>query len=112
MNKYVFNREECRNFQLEEPVFKQLDEINADITKIQTIWGIYEEFQTGLKEHAKEDWVSFRSKTFKFEEFLQMWQERLKQETSKSSKPSTMQVKIQQDIDTYRVCISLIEVKL
>ena len=95
-------QEECRNFQIQEPVFKELMEIDADISKIKTVWGIYEEFQTGIKEFAKEDWVSFRSKTYKFEEFLQMWQDKLKKEITKSNKPSTMQLKIQQDIDTYR----------
>ena len=98
----MFNREECANFQLEEPNFKQLDEVSQDISRIQTIWGIYEEFQNGMKEFTKEDWVSFRSKTYKFEEFLQAWQDRLKQEIAKG-KPSTMQSKIQKDIDLLRV---------
>ena len=81
-----------------------MDEVHQDISRIQTIWGIYEEFQNGMKEYTKEDWVSFRSKTYKFEEFLQAWQERLKVETSKG-KPSTMQSKIQKDIDLLRVNI-------
>ena len=67
------------------------------------MWGVYEEFQNGIKEFAKEDWVSFRSKTFKFEEFLQMWQDKIKKEIAATKKPSTMQLKIQSDIDTYRV---------
>lgn len=95
-------QEECRNFQIDEPTFKELFEIDADIGKIKSIWGVYEEFQTGLSEFAKEDWVSFRSKTYKFDEFLQNWQEKLKKEISKSQKPSTMQLKIQNDLDTYK----------
>jgi dynein heavy chain 2 len=55
-----------------------------------------------MSEFQKEDWVSFRTKTYKFDEFLQIWQERLRKEIGKSSKPSTMQLKIQQDIDTYK----------
>jgi len=98
----ILNREECRNFRIEEPVFKELEEIDADIAKIKTVWGIYEEFQAGLREFAKEEWILFRSKTYKFEEFLQMWQEKLKKEITKGNKPSTMQLKIQHDIDTYR----------
>jgi dynein heavy chain 2, cytosolic len=100
---FIYLREECRNFQLEEPQFKELNEIEADIAKIKSLWGIYEEFQNGIKEYAKEDWISFRSKTFRFDEFLQSWQEKLRKEISKSAKPSTMQIKIQKDIDTYRV---------
>jgi hypothetical protein len=104
MFKFTLNlREECRNFQLEEPEFKELTEINADITKIKSVWGIYEEFQNGIREYAKEDWVSFRSKTYKFDEFLQMWQDKLRKELKESNKPSTMQLKIQNDIDSLRV---------
>ena len=114
------------------PEFKELFEVDADIGKIKTVWGIYEEFQTGIKDFAKEDWVSFRSKTYKFEEFLQMWQERLRKEmtaaaaataavtgssrsekksnesksssssSSSSAKASTMQLKIQSEIDAYK----------
>lgn len=96
-------REECRNFQLDEPDFKLLNEVNADIDKIKTVWGIYEEFQNGIKEFAVQDWISFQSKTHRFDEFLQTWQDTLKKEIAKSGKPSTMQVKIQSDIDSYRV---------
>ncbi len=96
-------QEECRNFQLEEPQFKELFDINDEISKIKQVWGVYEEFQSGIRECAKEDWVSFRSKTYKFDEYLQMWQDKLKKELVKSgNKPSTMQLKIQSDIDTYR----------
>ena len=89
---------------MDEPPFKELQEINDEIAKIKTVWGVYEEFQQGIRECAKEDWVSFRSKTYKFDEFLQMWQDKLKKEVvaKKDNKPSTMQLKIQSDIDTYR----------
>jgi dynein heavy chain 2 len=97
-------QEECRNFQIEEPQFKELFSINDEILKIKTVWGIYEDFQSGLRELSKEDWISFRSKTYKFDEYLQQWQDKLKKEitASKDQKPSTMQLKIQSDIDTYR----------
>jgi dynein heavy chain 2 len=80
-----------------------LESIDADIAKIQNIWGVFEEFQKGLRELTKEDWVSFRAKTFRFDEFLQTWQDRLKVEITKSPKPSSMQVKIQNDIDLFKV---------
>ena len=87
------------------PKFKELFEINENINEIKNVWGIYEEFQAGISQFQKEDWVSFRTKTFKFEEFLQVWQDRLKKELQKDAKPSTMQLKIQQDIDTLKVNI-------
>ena len=50
----------------------------------------------------KEDWVSFRTKTYRFDEFLQVWQDKIKTELNKESKASTMHLKIQQDIDIYK----------
>ena len=93
---------ECRNFQVEEPKFAELYEVSEDINKIKSVWGVYEEFQNGLQELTKEDWVSFRTKTFRFDEFLQNWQERIRKEIAKG-KPSSMQLKIQQDIDAFKV---------
>jgi dynein heavy chain 2 len=99
---------------MEEPVFQELDEVNTDITRIKNVWGIYEEFQEELTELAKEDWVTFRTKTYRFDEFLSNWQEKLKQlannESTKSSKKQSsvnMNVRIQQDIDHYRLIAPL-----
>jgi dynein heavy chain 2 len=41
-------REECRNFQVEEPQFKDVYAICEDINEIKSVWGVYEEFQTGM----------------------------------------------------------------
>jgi dynein heavy chain 2 len=99
---------------MNEPTFEDLDEVNKDITRIKNVWGIYEEFQEELAVLAKEDWVTFRSKTYRFDEFLSHWQEKLKQlsnhESTKSSKKpssSNMNVRIQQDIENYRLLTPL-----
>ena len=95
---------------MKEPTFEDLDDVNADITRIKNVWGIYEEFQEDLAILAKEDWVTFRSKTYRFDEFLSTWQEKLKQlsnnESTKSSKKHStinMNDRIQQDIENYRL---------
>ena len=99
---------------MKEPTFEDLDEVNKDITRIKNVWGIYEEFQEELAVLAKEDWVTFRSKTYRFDEFLSHWQEKLKQlannESTKSSKKHSsgnMNVRIQQDIENYRLLTPL-----
>lgn len=42
-----------------------------------------------------------RSKAYLFEEFLSSWYEKLK-----SEEPTTMTVRLQKDIDKYKVCIT------
>ena len=94
-----------------EPKFQDLEEVNADIAQIKNVWGIYEEYQQELNELTKEEWVNFRSKTYRFDEFLSNWQEKLKQLTtaasSKKSSASTTTIRIQQEIDNYRIITPL-----
>ncbi|UJR10563.1 hypothetical protein I4U23_014763 [Adineta vaga] len=106
--------EEFRLFGMNEPTFQDIDEVNQEIGQIKNVWGVYEEYQQELNELTKEDWVSFRSKTYRFDEFLSNWQEKLKQfsspESTKSSKKSStsnMNVRIQQEIDNYRMITPL-----
>ena len=112
---YVFfSSDDFKLFGMNPPTFDDLDEVNNDISQMKNIWGIYEEYQQELGELTKENWLTFRSKTYRFDEFLSNWQEKIKQslanETSKSSKKSTgnnMNVRIQQEIDNYRLVTPL-----
>ena len=51
---------ECQHFGVAEPQFTSAEELKADISHHETMWGLYEEFSNGLDELAKEDWISFR----------------------------------------------------
>ena len=43
------------------PMFEVADEISKDLSNYEAMWFLLEEFNTGLQELAKEDWISFRS---------------------------------------------------
>ncbi|CAF3644553.1 unnamed protein product [Adineta steineri] len=110
--------EEFKLFGMTEPSFQDLDEVSNDIAQIKNVWGVYEEYQQELNELTKEDWITFRSKTYRFDEFLSNWQEKLKQispvaDTGKSSKKTStttnMNVRIQQEIDNYRLITPLLK---
>ena len=99
-----------------EPTFEDLDQVHGDIMRIKNVWGIYEEFQEDLAVLAKEDWVTFRSKTYRFDELLSQWQEKLKHlannESAKASRKNqsgNMNVRIQQDVDQYRIMSPLLK---
>ena len=101
-------------FGMPQPTFEDLDEVAADIAQIKNVWGVYEEYQQELGELTKEEWITFRSKTYRFDEFLANWQEKLKQtpstETGRPAKKATtanMNVRIQQEIDNYRLITPL-----
>lgn len=56
-----------------EPVFPEVEDIEADLRSHEQIWGLFDEFNTSMQQFADEEWIVFRSKTFKFEEFLNQW---------------------------------------
>jgi len=45
---------------MECPEFTTAAELRDDLAKFETMWGVFEEFNTGLQELRKEDWISFR----------------------------------------------------
>ncbi|KAF2973673.1 hypothetical protein EK904_004515 [Melospiza melodia maxima] len=70
--------EECRHFKLEEPDLSLSEAVSQDIQSCADVWALYEEFYQGFQEKAKEDWITFRSKIYLFEEFLFNWHDRLR----------------------------------
>ncbi|KAJ3590899.1 hypothetical protein NHX12_008847 [Muraenolepis orangiensis] len=90
--------EDCGHFQLEAPDFSLAEETIRDMETCSQMWSLYEEWLQGFTEKAQEDWITFRSKTYLFEEFLFAWQDRLK----KLEQPTTMSVKLQAEVDKYK----------
>ena len=52
-----------------------------------------------IKGESNLKFCLYRSKAYMFEEFLSSWYEKLK-----SEEPTTMTVRLQKDIDKYKVC--------
>lgn len=51
---------ECKHFGLPEPEFPVADELKIDIGEYESNWVLFEQFNNGLGELTKEDWISFR----------------------------------------------------
>ncbi|KAF4787703.1 hypothetical protein TURU_168391 [Turdus rufiventris] len=90
--------EECHHFKLEEPDLSLSEAVSQDIQSCAEIWALYEEFYQGFQEKAKEDWITFRSKIYLFEEFLFNWHDRLR----KMEEHTVMTVKLQKEVDKYK----------
>ncbi|XP_073518216.1 cytoplasmic dynein 2 heavy chain 1 isoform X2 [Phyllobates terribilis] len=97
--------EDCLHFDLEAPDFSLADEIGIDIDGCTKTWSLYEEFYQGFNEKAREDWISFRSKCYSFEEFLLSWHDRLR----KMEEHTTMSVKLQTEIDRYKMVVPVLK---
>ncbi|XP_030099868.1 cytoplasmic dynein 2 heavy chain 1 isoform X1 [Mus musculus] len=97
--------DDCHHFGLEEPNFSLAYSISKDIESCAQIWALYEEFQQGLQDMAKEDWITYRAKIYLFEEFLINWHERLR----KIEEHSVMTVKLQSEVDRYKMIIPILK---
>lgn len=91
-------RTDCEHFDMPIPEFPAADELRADIDSYETMWSMYDEFNSGLNDLAKEDWISFRTRYYTFEEFLVHWYEKLKEGTTTS-----MTVFLQKEIEKFKV---------
>ncbi|XP_019521077.1 PREDICTED: cytoplasmic dynein 2 heavy chain 1 [Hipposideros armiger] len=97
--------DDCHHFGLEEPDFSLAYSISKDIEGCAQMWALYEEFQQGFQEMANEDWITFRTKTYLFEEFLMNWHERLR----RVEEHSVMTVKLQSEIDKYKIAVPILK---
>ncbi|XP_008299945.1 cytoplasmic dynein 2 heavy chain 1 [Stegastes partitus] len=97
--------EDCVYFELDAPDFSLAVETKRDMEEVSQMWGLYEEWQQGFTEKAQEDWITFRSKTYVFEEFLFTWQDRLR----KLEQPTAMSVKLQGEVDKYKNMVPVLK---
>ncbi|XP_068440329.1 cytoplasmic dynein 2 heavy chain 1 isoform X1 [Clinocottus analis] len=97
--------EDCASFDLDSPDFSLAEKTKRDMEEYSQMWGLYEEWQQGFTEKAQEDWITFRSKTYAFEEFLFAWQDRLR----KLEQPTAMSVKLQGEVDKYKNMVPVLK---
>ncbi|KAF7250799.1 Cytoplasmic dynein 2 heavy chain 1 [Varanus komodoensis] len=96
---------DCSHFELEVPDFSLADEVHRDIECCAEVWALYEQFYEGFQEKANEDWITFRSKTYLFEEFLLNWHEKLR----KIEEHTIMTVKLQKEVDKYKMTLPILK---
>ncbi|KAL1260293.1 hypothetical protein QQF64_008120, partial [Cirrhinus molitorella] len=97
--------EDCEHFNLSPPDVSLATDTLRDLQECSEMWELYEEFQQGLDENAEQDWISFRSKTHMFEEFLFVWHDRLR----KLEEHSSMSVKLQKEVDRYKAVVPVLK---
>ncbi len=97
--------DDSSHFGLKEPEFPLAEEVQADLDKHEEMWSTFEEFNKELSEMAKEEWIVFRAKSYRFEEFLGQWYDKLQ-----SSKQATaVTVRLLQEIEKYKVILPVLK---
>eukprot|EP00906_Rhabdomonas_costata_P011239 RCo015918 len=74
--------QQTKYFDMPEPAFSAVEDLDMDLTAMQEMWALYETFDTELQALCKEEWMAFRQHTFHFEDFLKQWGEKLREHKS------------------------------
>lgn len=89
---------ECEQFGMDKPEMLFFDEMKEDLEEYERRWLIYEEFDADLQKMADEEWILFRKKTYCFDEFLNEWDKKLKNQPAATH----IIVRIRKDIDMFK----------
>eukprot|EP00117_Sycon_ciliatum_P036543 scpid1236/ scgid27488/ Cytoplasmic dynein 2 heavy chain 1; Dynein heavy chain isotype 1B len=101
-------REECENFSLPPPDFHLAEQVTQDMESCEQMWKLYEEFSAGLQDLSSQDWISFRSKTYQFDDFLTTWYNRLGVGQA-GAEHTDMSVRLTRDVEKYQVLAPLLK---
>ncbi|KAJ8913453.1 hypothetical protein NQ315_013832 [Exocentrus adspersus] len=64
-------------FNIDSPDIAQIDDIEADITKEEQSWIVFEQFYKELEDITNEFWIVSRRKLYILEDFLKLWHKKL-----------------------------------
>jgi len=67
---------DCAHFDMPPPEFAGLQDVEADIESYVASCALFEEYMAELEKLASEDWISFRQRTYVFEDFVVAWKEK------------------------------------
>eukprot|EP00760_Papus_ankaliazontas_P016261 PhM_4_TR16775/c0_g1_i1/m.22691/K10414/DYNC2H, DNCH2; dynein heavy chain 2, cytosolic len=72
---------QCEYFKMDTPdkLVTLTEELDADVTATQTMWGLFEEFDKDSESMRAELWFSMRSKLYRFEDFIKEWIDKLRE---------------------------------
>ncbi|KAG5501524.1 hypothetical protein JKF63_03353 [Porcisia hertigi] len=68
----------CEFFGQLKPVFGALQETKKDVQATSAMWGLYDTFEEEIGKLRAEDWLTFRARSFQFEDFCKEWHTTLK----------------------------------
>ncbi|KAG5468467.1 hypothetical protein LSCM1_02447 [Leishmania martiniquensis] len=97
-------RKQCEYFHLDEPDLQPIEDAEADIEDYANMWRMLGDFQQQVQELCKEPWISFRAKVYRFEDFVSVWQGRLKEIAANS-----VTVHIRTMLEKWSLCVPLLK---
>ena len=88
--------QDCAHFELEPPDFNKLAAVRKDVEETEALWMLFDEFSGALQKMADESWIDFRSHLFDFNDLMDTWMSRLKNEQT-----NVVTIRIRSDLDKF-----------
>lgn len=92
---------QCRFFLMDEPDLSVLEEVEVDVKETVSMWTTLADFQAEVKSLRQENWITFRTKIYRFEDCSKLWTEKLKE-----LPPNPMIVQVRTILDKWTQCMS------
>lgn len=81
----------CDYFNQPKPNFTELRRTVKDVEATSKMWSMYDDFEDQLQKLRSEDWLTFRSHTYQFNDFIKGWKNTLEScDASANSKDSAI----------------------
>ncbi|XP_046395709.1 cytoplasmic dynein 2 heavy chain 1 [Ischnura elegans] len=97
---------DCKSMGMEAVDIPECSEVENDLKKFESMWSLFDEFNTGLQKLGEEEWIVFRSRSYKFEEFLLYWCDKL---DLPEGGATSLTVRIYQEIESHKDLIPLLK---
>eukprot|EP00906_Rhabdomonas_costata_P001229 RCo001932 len=97
-NRALEFKRQCEYFKLASAEFAELDQMEVEFILMEEKWTLYETFYRELAELAKEDWLTFRSKAYRFDDFVKGWLSKLGQPSNDIAKKLKEQCEVWNDL--------------
>ncbi|KPI89860.1 putative dynein heavy chain [Leptomonas seymouri] len=88
----------CEFFGQVKPVFNTLQETKRDAMETSAMWSLYDTYEEQLEKLRSEDWLTFRTQCFQFDDFCKEWRTTLTAKLSRSKSAAAMDEKHKQPL--------------
>ncbi|XP_037092634.1 cytoplasmic dynein 2 heavy chain 1-like [Pollicipes pollicipes] len=67
-------------FGMDKPDMSEVEKVEKSLLDAEASFSLFEEYHNGMNDMLKEEWIVFRSKLYRFEEYLAQWNDKLQEE--------------------------------
>ncbi|EKX39469.1 hypothetical protein GUITHDRAFT_160010 [Guillardia theta CCMP2712] len=71
-------KQDCTQFEMSEPSFPELEELQEDVQQTLSSWRLYDEYTKEIGDIENEAWLEIRDRLYVLDDFLAKWADKVK----------------------------------